>query len=38
MNGHDSKCQHTDYVQRRLSPIICTYCQLIREIRAEYTS
>lgn len=36
MNGHDAKCQHPDHVQRHLSPMICTFCQLIRDVRSEY--
>ena len=35
VNGHDPKCLHADHVQKYLSPMICTYCQLIREVRGE---
>lgn len=35
VNGHDYLCLHSKYVQMNLSPMICTYCALIRDVRAE---
>lgn len=35
---HDPFCRHSTTVQNLLNPLICTYCQLIREVREDERS
>lgn len=36
ITGHDDLCPHPGQVQRILDPVICTYCGVIRQVRAQY--
>lgn len=35
VNRHDPYCPATPVVQGQIKPVMCTYCQLIREVRID---